>query len=411
MSLQELHSLLIIFVISALSPFLCEWVPRIRLPLVVLEIGLGVVVGPQILGWAAAGPTIQVLSNFGLAFLFFLAGFEVDFAAIRGRPLILAALGWLVSFVVCLGVGLALQGTGLVASGLIVGAALTTTALGTLMPILRDAKELPTRFGAYAVAAGAMGEFGPIILIATLLSGSEGEGAHGGSLLLLVLFSAIILAAVVAALRVRPPSIVLMLRAKMHTSAQLPVRVAVLILAGLVIMARDLGLDAILGALAAGVVVSLASSGEAGETLRHKIEGIGFGFFVPIFFVTTGLRYDLTALLSSQTALILLPVFLMLFLLVRGLPVILIRQDLDGTARMALALISATQLPLVVAITEIGVRSGNLQTEIAASLVGAGMVSVLIFPIAALTLRRMHAGPSGDVLDPSHRDSSESSPA
>jgi Kef-type K+ transport system membrane component KefB len=148
MALPELHSLLLVFTIAAVAPFLCEWVPRIRLPLVVLEITLGIVVGPQVLGWAAAGPTIEALSNFGLAALFFLAGFDIDFPAIRGRPITLAALARLASFVVCLGVGFGLQGCGIVDSGLVVGAALTTTALGTLMPILRDAKELSTRFGA-----------------------------------------------------------------------------------------------------------------------------------------------------------------------------------------------------------------------------------------------------------------------
>src|SRR5262249_38617745 len=175
MSLNELHSLLLILTVAAVAPLLCEWLPRIRLPLVVAEIGLGILVGPQALGWAAAGPTIQVMASFGLASLFSLAGFEIDFPAIRGWPILLAALGWLASLVVCLGVGLGLQGCGVVDSGLIVGAALATTALGTLMPILRDARELPTRFGAYAVASGAMGEFGPIVLIALVLSSDEVE--------------------------------------------------------------------------------------------------------------------------------------------------------------------------------------------------------------------------------------------
>src|SRR6516225_4858131 len=130
MALNELHSLLLIFTIAAVAPFLCEWVPRIRLPLVVAEIGLGILVGPQALGWAAPGPTIQVLANFGLAFLFFLAGFEIDFPAIRGQPLLLAALGWFLSLAICLAVGFGLQGCGVVDSGLIVGAALATTALG-----------------------------------------------------------------------------------------------------------------------------------------------------------------------------------------------------------------------------------------------------------------------------------------
>jgi Kef-type K+ transport system membrane component KefB len=388
-ALHELHSLLLIFTVAAVAPLLCDYVPRIRLPLVVAEIGLGILVGPQGLGWAAAGPTIQVLARFGLAALFFLAGFEIDFPAIRGRPLLLAGLGWLASLVVCLGVGFGLQGCGVVDSGLVVGAALSTTALGALMPILRDAKELPTRFGAYAVASGAMGEFGPILLISLVLS--TGEGEHGGSLVLMLVFTAVIVAGALVALNYRPPRLVVALQEKMHTSAQLPVRLAVLVLAGLVILARDLGLDSILGAMAAGVLVSLASPGEYGEALRHKLDGIGFGFFVPIFFVTTGLQYDLHALLSSRLALFQLPLFLALFLVVRGLPALLARRDLDIRSRIALGFLSATQLPLVVAIAEIGVRSGRLKEETAASLVGAGMASVLLFPIAALALRRMAA--------------------
>ena len=135
--------------------------------------------------------------------------------------------------------------------------------------------------------------------------------------------------------------------------------------------------------------MALASPGEYGETLRHKLEGIGFGFFVPIFFVTTGLRYDLQALISSRLALLQLPMFLALFLVVRGLPALLIaRRDLDIRSRVALGLLSAAQLPLVVVIAEIGVRSGRLVPETAASLVGAGMASVLLFPVAALALRR-----------------------
>jgi Kef-type K+ transport system membrane component KefB len=387
MALPELHSLLLIFTIAALAPFLCEWVPWIRLPLVVMEIGLGILIGQQVLGWASSGPTIGILANFGLAFLFFLAGFEVDFPAIRGRPLALSALGWFFSLAACLAAGFALQGSGLVNSGLIVGAALSTTALGTLMPILRDARELPTRFGAYAVAAGAMGEFGPILLITFALS--SGEGEHGGSIWLMLVFTAIIIFAVFMALNYRPSRIILVLQKKMHTSAQLPVRVSILVLAALVILARNFGLDAILGALAAGVVVALASPGEHGEDLRHKLEGIGFGFFVPIFFVTTGLRFDLQALISSPKAVLQLPMFLVLFLVVRGLPALLARRDLDIRSRIALGFVAATQLPLVVAVVEIGLRSGTLNQETAVSLVGAGMVSVLLFPLVALSLRNL----------------------
>jgi Kef-type K+ transport system membrane component KefB len=156
----------------------------------------------------------------------------------------------------------------------------------------------------------------------------------------------------------------------------------------LVIVARQFGLDSILGALAAGIIVALTAPGEYGEDLRNKLEGIGFGFFVPIFFVATGVRYDLHALTSSAAALYQLPLFLALFLLVRGLPALFVRHDLDLSSRVALGLLSATQLPLVVAIAEIGVRSGNLASETAAALVGAGMFSVLFFPMIALALRK-----------------------
>jgi Kef-type K+ transport system membrane component KefB len=232
-----------------------------------------------------------------------------------------------------------------------------------------------------------MGEFGPILLIALALS--PGEGERGIALVLMLVFTAIIVAGAYVALKFRPPRVILLLQQKMHSSAQLPVRIAILVLASLVILARNLGLDAILGALAAGVVVALASPGEHGEALRHKLESIGFGFFVPIFFVTTGLRYDWQALISSRLALLQLPMFLGLFLVVRGLPALLVRRELDLQSRIALGLLAATQLPLVVAIAEIGVRSGRLKQETAASLIGAGMVSVLLFPIVALALRRM----------------------
>jgi Kef-type K+ transport system membrane component KefB len=394
MALGELHSLLLIFTIAAVAPLLCEWIPRIRLPLVVLEIGLGILVGPQVLGWATPGPVIGVFARFGLAALFFLAGFEIDFPAIRGRPIILGTLGWLASLAVCLGVGFGLQACGVVDSGLIVGAALATTALGTLVPILRDARELSTRFGAYAMASGAMGEFGPLVLIALVLS--SGEGEHGGSLALMLIFTVITVVGALVALKYRPPLLVVVLQKKMDTSAQLPVRLAILVLASLVILARGLGLDSILGALAAGVLVALASPGAYGETLRRKLDAIGFGFLVPIFFVTTGLTYDLHALVTSRLALLQLPLFLALFFIVRGLPLMLMaRRELDFRSRVALGFLSATQLPLVVAIADIGVKSGRLLPETAASLVGAGMASVLLFPFTALTLRRM-ATPPGE---------------
>src|SRR5262249_55403478 len=202
-----------------------------------------------------------------------------------------------------------------------------------------------TRFGAYAVASGAMGEFAPMILIALVLS--SGEGEPGGSLLLMLFFAVITIVGALVALKYRPPRLVVALQEKMDTSAQLPVRVAILVLASVAILARNFGIDSILGALAAGVLVSLASPGEYGKTLHRKLDAIGFGFLVPIFFVTTGLHYDLHALTSSRLALVQLPMFLILFLVARGLPALLIaRRELDFRSQVALGFLSATELPL-----------------------------------------------------------------
>jgi Kef-type K+ transport system membrane component KefB len=210
--------------------------------------------------------------------------------------------------------------------------------------------------------------------------------------LLMLVFATITVVGALVALKYRPPRLIVVLQEKMDTSAQLPVRLAILVLASLVILARDFGLDSILGALAAGVLVALASPGKHGAALHRKLDGIGFGFLIPIFFVTTGLRYDLHALITSRLALLQLPMFLTLFFVVRGLPALLIaHRDLDLRSRIALGFLSATELPLVIAIVGIGVKSGRLMPETAASLVGAGMASVLLFPITALTLRRMAA--------------------
>lgn len=391
MSPLEQQTFLVVLTLAVLAPVLGDLIPRIRLPVVVLEIILGILVGPQVLGWAEPGPVVNVLGRFGMAFLFFLAGLEIDFQAIRGRPLVRTGLGWLLSVAIGLGLGLSLQLLGVVGSGVVLALALTTTALGTLIPILRDSGEANSRFGTFVIGAGTVGEFGPIVLISAVLTAGSGGGLT--SILVLISFAALALTAAFIASRARPSYVVQLLQQKLHTSAQLPVRVSVLLLACLVILTQRLGLDAVLGALAAGVVVSLACQGHGGEAVRHKLEAIGFGFFVPIFFVTSGIKFDLVALTASSTTLLCVPLFLLLFLLARGVPVLLCHRDLPRGDLIPLALMSATALPLVVAITEIGVETGQLSPENAVALVGAGMASVLVFPLLALSLRRASPAP------------------
>ena len=385
----ERTTILLIFAVGVLAPLLAHLTPRLRLPVIVLEIALGIVVGPQVLHWGEVGPVIQALGKFGLAFLFFLAGFELDFNAIRGRPLRLAILGWGISLVIALLLGRLLMMTGFVVSDLVTSVALTTTALGVLIPVLKDEGEEKTRFGAFAIATATMGEFGPIVMISVLLTTEDGGGFK--ALSFMACFILIVIVAAFLAARLRPPALIEFLRKKMHSSSALPLRISILILAILVMLTREFGLESILGAVAAGVVISLAAEGKGREILRERFEGIGYGFLIPIFFISSGMKYDLNALISSATSLLRLPVFLLLFLIVRGLPVLLYRKDLPRKDLFPVALFSATALPLILAITQIGVQTNRMIPENAAALVGAGMISVFLFPALSLWLRHKKA--------------------
>jgi Kef-type K+ transport system membrane component KefB len=382
---SQLASILVIAAVAALAPIVVALRLPLRIPIVVAEIALGILIGPQGLGLAKLDPLIEFLGQFGLGFLFFLAGLEIDFARIRGRPAALAATGWLISIAAAFLIAGLLQAIGFVLSTLLVGVALSTTALGALMPILRDSGEMETRLGTFVLAAGAVGEFGPIVLTGLLLSGTSN---HLVSAVLLLVFMALAVGAAVIALHFHPPRLLQLIARAMHASAQLAVRLSLLILLGFLFLADSFGLDVLLGAFAAGVIVSVSSAREQAEPLREKLEGIGFGFLIPIFFISSGMRFDLRALFQSAESLLRLPVFLALFFVVRGLPVFLYRRDLPRTDLAPLALFSSTALPTVVAITSIGVATGRMRPDNAAALVGAGMISVFLHPVLALTLRQ-----------------------
>jgi len=272
---------------------------------------------------------------------------------------------------------------------MLVAIALATTAIGTLLPILRDAGELDTRLGRMTLGAGAIGEFGPIALFSILLTADDhGIAARTG---VMATFLAIALGCAAIALRVHPPRAVEVLSRTLKTTSQLPVRVSMLLLGSLVVLADVLDLDILLGAFAAGSLVGLVSRGPDAEVFRQKLDALGFGFLIPIFFVTSGAGLDLRALAASPEALARVPLFLVGFLLVRGLPALLYRRDLGGRERVVLALLSATTLPLVVVIAEIGKATERITPETAAALVGAGILSVLLFPLLALSLRRASA--------------------
>lgn len=324
--------------------------------------------------------------------LFFFAGYEIDFERIKGRPLELGALGWLLSIGLAYGIGGLLAAAGIVVSFLYTGSAMATTAIGTLIPILRDNGELKTRFGTYLLAAGGIGEFGPILLVTLVLSTTN--PLHEG----LILIGFVLLALAVALISVRLawrgwPA----LERTFEASNQLAVRVTVVLIFGLVLLAGKLGLDVLLGGFVAGLITRLALKGHELQVFESKLTAVGFGFFVPFFFVVSGIEFDLSAL-GSTTALLKLATFFGLFLVIRGAPAMLLyRNVLQTRQRAALAFYSATELPLVVAITTIAIESGHMRSSTAAGLVGAAMLSTLVFPFVgrALQERAVEEGETG----------------
>jgi Kef-type K+ transport system membrane component KefB len=271
-----------------------------------------------------------------------------------------------------------------VLSYLYTGSAMATTAIGTLIPILRDAGEIKTRFGTYLLAAGAAGEFGPILLVTLILSGSQ--PLHEALILILFVGLAVLtgLAAVRSAWRGWP-----LVERAFETSSQVAVRLAVVLVFGLVALAAELGLDLLLGGFVAGIITRVALRGREVGVLESKLTAVGYGLLIPFFFITSGMEFDLSALTSSASGMLKVPLFLALFLLVRGTPALLLyRGVLAARERLALAFFSATELPLVVAITTVAVDQGHMKSSTAAGLVGAAILSALIYPLIGLRLRR-----------------------
>jgi Kef-type K+ transport system membrane component KefB len=382
-------NLVIVLGVAFGAPLLLGLFPKVRLPAVVLEIVAGIALGPSGLGWVKVDLPVQVLSVIGLAFLLFLAGMEVELERLRGRLLRLAGLGFGVSLALALAVGFALKAAGQVKSPLLVAIVLAATSLGLVVPVLKDAGEAQTEFGQLVVAGGTVADFSAVILLSLFFS--REATSTGTKLVLLGSFVGLLglmgLFLSRAGRSMRLSGVLVRLQ---DTTAQIRVRGAVLLLIGLVAVAERFGLETILAAFLAGVVLAMVDR-DAVMTHPHfrtKLEGIGYGFLIPIFFVTSGLQFDLDALFSGASTILRVPIFVVALLLVRGVPALLYRQLIGSRRTVVAAFLQATSLPFIVASTTIGVELGLLTEATAAALVAAGLITVLLFPLVALVLLR-----------------------
>ncbi|WP_338892884.1 cation:proton antiporter [Rhodococcus sovatensis] len=378
-------SLFAIALIAVLAPLLAGFVPRRLLPEVVLLLVFGMIVGPNVLGWAVDGSEVDLLRQLGLGMLFLLAGFEIDVSEITGRGGRRAVVTWLVSLTAAFAAVLLLGRSGAVSAEIAVAIALTSTALGTLLPILKDSGLQSSALGRTVINHGAIGELGPVIAMAILL-GTRGDIE---SIVILGLFvlAAIAVGFVPLALRREGSKLLAVIRRGSDTTAQTTVRLTVLLLITLTAIATVFGLDIILGAFAAGFILRrVVPAGD--EQLEAKLGGLAFGFLIPVFFVTSGMSIDIHAVVAAPGVLV---AFLALLVLVRGLPVFFAtRWDAENRfstrEQVRVALYATTGLPLIVAVTGVAVDSGQMSTANASILVAAGAITVLVLPMIATLL-------------------------
>jgi Kef-type K+ transport system membrane component KefB len=401
---QEIHftSLLIVTAVAFAAPLLLGFAPALRLPAVVLEIVAGIIVGPSVLGWVEVDLPVDVLSVIGLAFLLFLAGLEVDPRRLRGRTLQITAVGFGLSFVIGIAAGLALDGAGFVNDPMFAAIVLVSTSLGVVVPVLKDSDQIGSDFGQLVIAAASIADFGAIILLTLFFSG---EASTGTSTKLILLGGFVLTAGALAFALARAEHSMRISRVLVRlqdTTAQIRVRGAFVLLIGFAALAEQLGLETILGAFAAGALLSLIDrdEGMTHPEFRLKLEAAGFGIFIPIFFVTSGVRFDLDALFASADTLLRVPVFLLALLAVRGLPALLYRGAIGARKTVVAGLLQATSLPFIVAATMIGQDLGVISGASSAAFIAAGLLSVVVFPVTGLALLRRGGDPESEPTRP-----------
>ena len=389
---KGLDDLVAVALVAALTPLVVALLPGPRIPQVVIFLLGGVLIGPHVLGLADTA-SIHLLANIGLGFLFLLAGYELDPRLLRQQPGRLAIGGWVMSAAIAVGVTAGLTAAGYIRDYVPVGLALTTTALGTLLPILRDNNMLGGEFGRHVFAAGAVGELFPILIVAVFL----GQRGSFVALASVALVGALALTLTFVPRLARSAAMQRIVTEGQEATGQVTLRWSMVLLFALLAVASRFGLDVVLGAVLAGMVLRgwTRHLNMDTESLEHKFDAVGYGLFIPIFFIYSGMSFDLKSISEDPLRLL---IFFVLLLVVRGLPSLLVyRRALAPVQRLEMTFITATSLPLLIALAAIGEQDGVMLPSTAASLIGAGVLSVLVFPLIAVGLHRRAALTPADV--------------
>jgi len=379
--------------VAFVAPLLLGLAPALRVPSVLLEIGAGVALGPSVLGWVEADAAVNVLSLIGVGFLLLLAGLEIEVDRLRGAVLRLALTGFAVWFGIAVVVGYGLDAVGVVGAPFLVAVILSATSLAVVLPLLKDTGLAGSPFGQMVIAAASIADVATVIMLSLFFS--EETAGVGVRLALFALFGLVCVGAGIAiAVGARVPSLSAALLRLQDTTAQIRVRGAFVLLMVFSILAQRFGLEAILGTFLAGMLLKLADRDDAmtHSHFHEKLTEAGFGFFIPVFFVASGLRLDAGALVSDSSTLLHVPVLVVALYVIRGLPALLYRGLLGGRRALAAGLLQSTTLSFVLIASQICPELGLLGPSDVAALTAAALVSVLVNPVVALAV----LGVSGD---------------
>lgn len=385
-------------VIAFFVPFLLGFFPRLCIPAAVLELVAGILFGPAMLGWIQPGPVVTIISHLGVAFLLFLAGLDLDLVKLRGAPLKLGGASFLLSFAIALVLMLPLGASGLVLSPLLCSTALSATSVGIVIMVLRDAGRLDTAVGTFTVAGGAAAEFGTIGTLGVFFAGATSNAWVEAVFLAVVAVAAVLLLVLLSRAWKWEPGRQVARRLD-DTTSQAHVRLAVMILLGAAVLASTFRFEAILGTFLAGAVLAVILRGDRFEQeFRRKIDAVGFGFFVPVFFVTSGLRLSLDVLTKVEN-LGRIALFFVALVVIRGVPALLFRKHLSGREMVASGLMMSTNLSFIVVAATVGIELNVMRQVTATALILAGLLSAALFPAIAQSLISRSGAPAAERSD------------
>ncbi|MCD6425343.1 MAG: monovalent cation:proton antiporter family protein [Anaerolineales bacterium] len=384
--------LLIVIFLAFLVPITLSRFRKLRLPIVVGEIIAGIIIGRSGFGLVQHHEVVlDLLAELGFVFLMFLSGMEIDFSSLGlfsskkksenqpASPIRLAAISFLLTLGLSILIGFAFTRAGLASSPWMIALILSTTSLGVVVPVLKEQGLSSGRYGQTLLIAALIADFATMLLI-TVVVAALSHGLTLDILLIGLLFVAFFLVYYFGGIFFnRIKGIRRVLEELSSATSQIKVRAAFTMMLIFVALAEMLGTEIILGAFLAGAIISLLKRPEDSE-LVHQLDAIGYGFFIPIFFIMVGVDFNLASLINSPSALLLVPYLLLAAAIVKLLPALVLKTSFSWRQTLAAGTLLSSRLSLIIAASAIGMRIGVISEPFNASIILVAIITVVIAP-------------------------------